>query len=135
MLSDARGAQPAIATGRLAAAECHGVHERAAQARAAASEAIERYVILLEQSQRRANVTAHILLATEATREMFRESLERYAQLMKALGTPPERMLRLVKDAVTEHVPHPEREKETHALLENAVTWCIEAYYGAPPAA
>lgn len=111
------------------------MHDRAAQARAAASEAIERYAGLLAQSQRRINVTTHRILAIEATRDMFRESLERYAFLMKALGTPPERMLRLIKETVAEHVPHPEREKETHALLENAVTWSIEAYYGAPPAA
>lgn len=132
LLSNARGA---IATGRLTDAEHHGMHERAAAARAAASEAIERYAILVTQSKRRINMTTQRLLAMDATRELIRESLERYVQLMKVIGTPPERMLRLVKDAVAEHVPHPEREKETHALLENAVTWSIEAYYRTPPAA
>ena len=36
---------------------------------------------------------------------------------------------RLVKETVAEQLPHPEREEDTLALLQNVVSWCIEAYY------
>ena len=66
---------------------------------------------------------------------MVRDSVERYAQLMKALGTPPELMLSLVKETLRQQVPHPEYEQDTKALVEHVITWCIEAYYFSSPAA
>ena|SRR5690242_18783304 len=126
---------PPTATGRLTEAERRALRERTAQARAAASVALESYAMLLAQSRHCLTFSEERLVAIEATREMLRESVRRYALLMKALDTPPERMLRLVKEALAEQLPHPEREEETLALFRNAVTWCIEAYYDNPPAA
>ena len=70
-----------------------------------------------------------------ATLDMVRESVQRYAQLMKALEIPPERVVSLIKETVREQLPHPEREVDTAALAERVVTWCIEGYYFTSPAA
>ena len=131
----APGLSLASATGRPTDAERQALHERAAQARVAASEAIEHYVVLLAQSRNRLKMTEQQLVTVAATRAMVRDSVQRYAQLMKALATPPERMLFLVKETLRQQLPHPEYEDETKALVENVVTWCIEAYYVSSPAA
>lgn len=91
--------------------------------------------MLMEQSRERLTMSEKRLVAIEATRDMLRDSVQRYALLMKALDTPPERMLRLVKETLAEQLPHPEREEETLALFRNVISWCIEAYYENPPAA
>lgn len=126
---------PAITPGRLTELELHALHERAAQARAAASAAVAHYAALLGESRHRLAATGRTLVSIDATREMVRQSVQRYVVSMKALGTPPETTLRLVKETVAEHMPHPEREDATRALSASVVTWCIEAYYDSSPAA
>ena len=116
-------------------AERQSLRERAAQARAAASEAIEHYVVLLAQSRDRLKMTEQQLVTVDPTRVMLRQSVQRYTQLLKALDTPPERMLSLVKETLRQHVEYPDGEDETKALVENVITWCIEAYYFGAPAA
>ena len=127
--SDGANVPRTSGTGRLTEAEREALRQRAAQARAAAALAIERYVLLRAQAQQRLEVTAQRLVAIEATREMLQDSVQRYAQLMKALEIPPERVLSLVNETLQEQLPHPEQEEETRALAENVVTWCIEAYF------
>lgn len=122
-------------SGRLTEAEREALRQRAAQARAAAAAAIERYVLLVAQSRQRLDTNTEMLVAIDATREMLRQSVQRYAQFMKALETPPERVLALVKETVRRQLSHPEQEEETKALAEHVVTWCIEAYYLGSPAA
>ena len=122
-------------TGRLTEAEREALRQRAAQAREAASAAIERYGLLAARSRERLNATEQRLVAMEATLETVRQSVQRYAQLMKALEIPPERVLSLMKETVREQLPHPEREVETAALAESVVTWCIQGYYFNTPAA
>ena len=132
---DAGSAPPREFTGRLSESERRALRERAAQARAAATEAITHYAILLEGTRTGCANSERTFKAVAATREMLRDSVQRYSVLLKSLDTPPERALRLVKEAVTERLHHPEREEETRSLLESVVVWCIEAYYGSPPAA
>ena len=120
---------PPSAAGRLTDAERQAMRERSAQARAATSAAIERYAVLLARSRQRLAVSAEMCVAIDATRETLRESVQRYAQLLKALDTSPEHMLGLVKETLREQLPHPEAEEATKVLAENVVTWCIEGYY------
>ena len=127
-------APPSPATGRLSEAERRALRERAAQARAAATEAIARYVALMAQSRQRLATVTRNSTAVSATLDMLRQSVQRYA-LLKANDTPPERMLRLVKEVLAEKLPHSEHEADTRALVEGVVTWCIEAYYADSPAA
>jgi hypothetical protein len=122
-------------TGRLSEDERHVMRARAAQARAATAEAIAHYTVLLTRTRSRLATTERTLVETEAIREMVRQSVERYAALMKALDTPPEHVLRVLKQTVAEELPHPEREEATLELTANVVTWCIEAYYSGSSAA
>lgn len=126
---------PASSTGELAEAEYRALCERIEQARAAASQAIAQYATLLAHARHEIAQRDQALVAIDATREMIRQSVHRYATLMRALEISPERTLRLVKETVIEQLPHPQHEIETNALMRNVVTWCIEAYYGKSPAA
>ena len=122
-------------TGNLTETELQALHERAAQARAVAAEALAHYWVLLEQTQQRVKMSEQRLLAFEAMREMLRQSLQRYAQVMKALDTPSERTLWLVRETLTEQLPDPEREESTKDLVESVLSWCVEAYQFDSPAA
>ncbi|HEY2377363.1 MAG TPA: hypothetical protein VGH98_15405 [Gemmatimonadaceae bacterium] len=134
-LNTASGTPSRAAAGRLTETERQALRARTAQARAAASEAVSHYAVILATSRHRIDVLSRKRVEIVAIREMLQESVQRYASLLKTLDTPPERALRLVKETVVEHVPHPERAEETRALLETVVNWCIEAYYGSSPAA
>ena len=56
--------------------------------------------------------------------EGFRDSLCSYVGVLKSNGIPPERMLTVVKRLLSDARPQID-----HSLIEQAVKWCIEAYY------
>ena len=133
--SNAPDLAASLATGRLTEQERQTLHERVAAAHAAAADAVARFAALLEQSRNQLATTAGTLVAIEETREVVRQSVERYVVSMKALGTPPETTLRLVKETVAGQMPLPERDDASRKLSASVVTWCIEAYYGGSSAA
>jgi len=120
---------------RLIDQERQALYERAAAAHAAAAEAVACYAALFEQSRHGPAASEPPRVAIEATREMVRRSVQQYVVSMKALGTPPETTLRLVKETVAAQLTHPERDDATRALSNSVVTWCIQAYYENLPAA
>ena len=122
-------------TGNLTETELQTLHERAAQARAVAAEALAHYKVLLDQTQQRVKMSEQRLLAFEAMREMLRQSVQRYAQVMKALDTPSDRTLCFVRETLTEQLPDSERAEATKDLVESVLAWCVEAYQFDSPAA
>jgi hypothetical protein len=111
------------------------LRERAALAREAAGWATARYADLVIESAHHLSASKSILERTRAAREATQESISRYALALKALGTPPERTLRLVKEVVNESIPALRETADAHPLIEEAVHWCIESYYRSTPAA
>ena len=122
-------------TGALTQDERQALRERSEQARAAAAEAITNLTALFLRSRSQLDAMSRHREVIDATRAMLRESVERYAVLLRTLDTPPERVIRLVKETVAEQISHPELHDETGPIMENVVRWCIEAYYGSSPAA
>ena len=115
--------------------ERQALSELAAQALATASDSIERFAAVLARSRHQLHAAEQRLAAIDATRETVRQSVQRYTRLMRALESPPERVLSLVKETLRQQVTHPEQAAETLELAEDVVTWCIEAYYDGLPAA
>jgi hypothetical protein len=81
-------------------------------------------------------------LAAPIEREIQRNVCD-YADELKGLGLPPERVIIAVKytanqagiNATSAHLTHPRQLDGTDKLLADMVGWCIERYYGAPPRA
>ena len=95
-----------------------------------------RYSQLLTKTERRLQRSQAIRDATRAAREEIRVAVDKYAVALKALGAPPERALRLIKEAVRDNVSHDEQEDaEAVPIMEAVARWCIESYYRNPPAA
>ena len=116
-------------------AMCRVLRERAAQALAAASEAAAHYSVLLEVSAQQLAAIEGTRVEVDATREMLRQSVQRYAVLMKSLDTSPERTLSLVNETVQEELSPSERSPETLAVLAEVVSLCIDAYHDTSSAA
>lgn len=64
--------------------------------------------------------------ALDAARDALLRAVCEYALLLKQLDTSPERTLRLLKETVTEGAARPKPE----TLMDDAVRWCVESYYG-----
>lgn len=127
--SESRSLQPGPLT------DARELRERAAQARDTARRAAARYTELCTI------VTSHIAHsqarreAAQLAQEAVHEAVDRYALLLKALGTPPEGTLRLVKEAVRENIPPALEHCQEQPFMEQVVVWCIESYYRSTPAA
>ena len=67
--------------------------------------------------------------ASAASRALLRASLTAYVNALRADDLPPERMLRLVKSAVTDALPDGTGTVASRLLVEDAVRWSIETYY------
>ncbi len=70
----------------------------------------------------------------------LRAAARTYVRELKDRGSSPEATVIAVKElmrrALAGHTPSHDQRRETDALVERVVTWCIEEYYhnGAPPA-
>lgn len=115
----------------MPASEREALRERSEQARAAAAEALAHLTALFLRSRSQFDALARNREGIDATRSMLRESVERYAVLLRTLQTPPERVIRLVKETVAEQIMHPQLHDETGPLMDEVVKWSIQAYYGA----
>ena len=83
----------------------------------------------------------HFPLNAFVEREIRRQVYE-YADELKDLGLPPERVIVAVKRVANEAglhssriVPSPKQLEGKDKLLVDMVGWCIERYYGKPPRA
>jgi len=65
-----------------------------------------------------------------AAREALRDTIVSFAASLKAAGWPPERTLVALKEAIREAGEKVEKEDAGARLARDAVTWCIEAFYG-----
>ena len=80
-------------------------------------------------------------LAAPIEREIQRHVCE-YADELKGLTLPPERVIMAVKYMANEavitapsaHLTHPRQLDGTDKLLADMVGWCIDRYYGEPRA-
>ena len=113
----------------------HFLWERAAQAQAAASEAITHCAALQAESHRQLDAASRVLVLIDATREMLRQSVQRCALLMKALDVPPVGALRLVQDTVAKEVLPSVEAAAARRLVDDVTAWWLEAYYDISPAA
>ncbi len=105
-----------------------------ARARAAAETARERAAPsreVLARADAVAGASERALDASLALRAQLRASVTAYVRHLKADGAAPERMLVLVKAAVSESTPPELDPAETRALMEDVVRWSVEAYYHA----
>jgi hypothetical protein len=105
------------------------LNERAAAARIAAQAAAERYVRVRRQSQITIGSSHELLAATHALREHLRETVTSYAVMLRRDDVLPERVIVLVKSAVSESDAL--RDRDHRAVLEDAVRWAVDAYYAA----
>jgi hypothetical protein len=83
----------------------------------------------------------HFPLNASVEREIQRQVFE-YADELKGLGLPPERVIVAVKRVANEAglhssrvIPSPRHLEGKDKLLVDMVGWCIERYYGKPPRA
>jgi len=65
-----------------------------------------------------------------AAREALRDTIVSFAASLKAAGWPPERTLVALKEAIREAGDEVEKGDAATRLARDAVTWCIEAFYG-----
>jgi len=84
-------------------------------------------------------VEIHFPLNASVEREIQRHVFE-YADELKGLGLPPERVIVAVKRVANEAglhssriIPSPKHLEGKDKLLVDMVGWCIERYYGKPP--
>nr|ASV46937.1 hypothetical protein [uncultured bacterium] len=110
------------------------IRETVARARAAARVARERTAHsreVLARADAVADASERAVEASLALRAQLRASVTAYVRHLRADGAPPERMLVLVKAAVSESAPPELDPVEAHALMEDVVRWSVEAYYHA----
>ena len=67
--------------------------------------------------------------AAPTTRREARDVVAAYAAQLRADGTPPERMLIVLKAPVRDATPGLLEQAQLHALTADVVRWSIEAFY------
>ena len=89
---------------------------------------------LRQAAARTREETLAVRAETRAILEMLREDVCGYVRALRSAGEPPERVLRLVKNAVEPELAagrigrDPEWER---VLLQDVVTWCLDEYFAA----
>jgi hypothetical protein len=61
----------------------------------------------------------------------LREAVIAYTHELRVAGVPPDRTLEMVKAAVESEVPATRANAEFRRALDDAVEWCLQAYYAA----
>lgn len=85
----------------------------------------------LHRAGARAAASDRAVQESLALRAQLRASVTAYVHRLRADAVPPERMVVLVKEAVLEATPPELDLAQGRALVEDAVRWSIDAYYGA----
>ena len=85
----------------------------------------------LERAGDRTAASERAVQESLALRTQLHASVTAYVRGLKADAIPPERMLALVKSTVLEATPPELDVAQGRALMEDAVRWSIDAYYGA----
>jgi hypothetical protein len=105
------------------------LRDRVDAARARFREAAERYVLLRRAVDATRLEAQAICARTSELRESLRDSVGAYVVVLRRTDVPPERAIVLVKSAVVESDPVPD--KYHRQVIEEAVRWAIDAYYAA----
>lgn len=95
-----------------------------------AKAATERYVQIGRECARTVDEARELRAAAHEVRDELRSVVTAYVAVLRTNGDPPERVVRLVKDAVDESslmLPLDEHQ----ALREEVVRWAVDAYYAA----
>ena len=104
--------------------------QRLASAALRAKAATERYVQIRRECDRTVAEARELRAAAQDLRKGLRSVVTAYVSVLRTNGDPPDRVVRLVKDAVEEsNLALPLGEQR--ALREEVVRWAIEAYYAA----
>ena len=103
--------------------------ERASSARAAACEAAAQYIRIRRQCQSTVDASGELLAHATECQERLRESLTTYVAALRVGDVPPERAIVMVKATVLQSEPMPD--KHYRHVVEEAVTWAVDAYYAA----
>lgn len=112
---------------RMSPVERQATGQRAIDASAAASKAAARCASLSLDAPRDTLVSDEAYAPLLVAREELEATVRGYARLLRVLGTPPERMLLLLKETVRERVPS--HGVEARAIMEDVVRWGVKAYY------
>ena len=93
----------------------------------------EAEVPLSHAAQRFALAIKHSDYQSEAAATEMRDAARAYVRELRAQSLPPERVLVCVKRliAIVPAHPHDEDDDARRHLLEQVITWCIEAYFSA----
>ena len=117
-----------VRTGRLSEDERDALRARARQARSdAAAAAAVLYASMSAEVARLQGASDRQHAALLASRQDLEAATSQFARLLKALDTPPERALTLLKEAVAESVP--QHNQEGRAIMEDVVRWGVRAFY------
>jgi hypothetical protein len=100
--------------------------------------AVSRARVLAEQSQSIRTMSRALLAAHEAAladcRRSYadlREAVIGYTRELRGAGVPPDRALEMIKGMLRNALFESEREPGVDRELEDAVEWCLQAYYAA----
>jgi len=104
--------------------------QRLAVATATAREATDRYVEIQRECDVTVDEASRLLAASRELREQLRSVVSSYVSLLRREGAPPERVIVLVKEAV-EMSELALDVGGRRALMEEVVTWVVDAYYAA----
>jgi hypothetical protein len=106
-----------------------------------ATEAIATSRVLVDDAQRRMRLALDLVFASQKAlvaptpvRAELREAAEAYARLLHGEGVSPEHMLVRVKETVLaarDGASTPAGRHEFEVLMQDLVTWSIDAYYAA----
>ena len=118
--------RPSLLTG-LSEGERGTLGGRADEARAATAAAAERCASLAAEVARLNSSSDDKGAALAAALQDLEATTSQFVRVLKLLGTPPERALTLLKEAVTERVPLHSR--EGRAIMDDVVRWAVRAFY------
>ena len=113
------------------AVELHASLARFAAAIATVNERPERGPPLRAQAESLLRAVARRRRENVSARTEAQAGVAAFVARLRADGTPPERMLVVVKAAVRDVTPGVLSQGQLHAMTEDVVRWSIEAYYAA----
>lgn len=105
------------------------LRDRVAAARAQTRTNAERYVQLRRTADATREEAQELRAQAAVLQERLRESVMVYAAALRRTSVPPERAVVLVKSALIESDPYPD--KHNRQVVEDAVRWAVDAYYAA----
>ena len=100
-----------------------------AAARAQTRANAEKYVQVRRQTDATVQEARAVRAQAAVLRESLRDSVAAYVSALRRMDVPPDRGITLVKSAVVESDPYPD--KHQRCVVEEAVRWAVDAFSAA----